>query len=86
MLAILGTGGNFLGMNYETRILSMLADKGYDGARAITLWQSMKPQHAIKSDRAEFDNTLARLLWHDVLERSVGLNDSGTECRFYNIK
>ena len=76
----------FLGMNYETRILSFLSDRGYDGARAITIWQSLELDHASKSDRAQFDNTLARLLRSGVLERSVGLNDSGGECRFYNIK
>jgi hypothetical protein len=74
------------GMNYKTHILSMLAGKGYEGARAITLWQSIKPQHATKLERSQFDNTLARLIRSNVLESSIGLNDGGTECRFYNIK
>ena len=86
MLAILECGGNFLGMNYETRILSFLASKGYDGARSIAIWQSLEIEHAVQSERTQFDNTLARLLSSEVLERSVGLNDSGGECRFYNIK
>ena len=75
-----------IGMNYETRILSFLSSRGYDGARPIAIWQSLEIDHASKADRAEFDNTLARLLRSEVLEGSTGLNDSGGECRFYNIK
>ncbi len=69
--------------DWIAQIIPFLNSKGEYGARPLTIWQCFKPEFATKEDRNELNKALSQLMRDGKVQRSVGLNDSGKDCYFY---